>query len=91
VAIEPPGLNPEPQEASGEPVAARTGGRPACWNPAEGYVDTPVYDLERIRPGNTIAGPALIEARETTYVIEPGWRYCMDAWRNGILDQLVGR
>ncbi len=91
VALEPPALEPEPHKASGEPVAARTGSRPACWDPARGYLDTPVYNLDRIKPGATITGPALIEARETTYVIEPGWRYCMDAWRNGILDQPIGQ
>lgn len=73
--------------AGAEPLAAaRSGSRPACWQPAEGLVETPVYDLAKVEPGNLIAGPAIIEARETTYVVEPGWAFRMDAWRNGVLE-----
>ena len=68
------------------PAAASVGSRPACWDPAAGCVDTPVYQLARLRPGNVVAGPAIIEARETTYVIEPGWSFRMDVWRNGVLE-----
>lgn len=66
---------------------ALAGTRPACFDPAAGLVDTPVYDWATLKPGNVIQGPALIEAPETTYVIERGWSYTMDAWRNGILEQ----
>jgi N-methylhydantoinase A/oxoprolinase/acetone carboxylase beta subunit len=48
-------------------------------------VETPVFGWPFLAPGNVICGPALIEAPGTTYVIEPGWSYRMDAWRNGIL------
>ncbi|MCX7170021.1 MAG: hydantoinase/oxoprolinase family protein, partial [Proteobacteria bacterium] len=67
--------------------AAHRGQRPACFNPAEGLVDTPVYDWLELMPGNSLAGPVLIEAPDTTYVIEPGWHYRMDAYRNGILNR----
>ncbi len=79
-------------EAAGEsePAArARAGSRPVCWHPGEGYVETPIYDYSGLRPGHAITGPAVIEARETTYVIEPGWSFRMDGWRNGILERLV--
>jgi N-methylhydantoinase A/acetophenone carboxylase len=64
------------------------GARHACFDPAAGLVETPVYDWPALRAGNVIQGPALIEAPETTYVIEPGWTYTMDQWRNGILEQM---
>lgn len=67
-------------------AAARTGTRPACWDPAAGLTATPVFDLALLRPGNAIAGPVLIEGRDTTYVVEPGWTYAMDAFGNGILE-----
>lgn len=87
-SVEAPSFAPPAAELSGPepPAAARTGSRPACWQPADGFVDTPVYDLAGLLPGNIIAGPAIIEARETTYVIEPGWTFRLDAWRNGVLE-----
>ena len=33
-------------------------------------------------------GPALIEAPDTTYVIEPEWRFTLDEYRNGILERI---
>lgn len=69
------------------PVAAFLGTRPACFDPAQGLIDTPVYDWRALEPQNTLQGPALIDAPETTYVIDRGWTYTMDAWRNGILQQ----
>ncbi len=62
------------------------GHRPACFDPVEGLIDTAVYNWTDLRPGNLIEGPAIIEAPETTYVIEPNWFYQMDAYRNGVLN-----
>lgn len=73
-------------EGGAEPAAdALAGHRPACFDVAKGLEDVAVYDWTKLLPGNRIAGPALIEAPDTTYVIEPGWTYRMDALRNGIL------
>ena len=36
--------------------------------------DTPFFDRDALRPQDTIAGPAVIRERNTTIVIEPGWR-----------------
>lgn len=62
--------------------------RPAYWQSEGGFVDTPVYAFEKLVPGNVVAGPALIEATETTYVIEPGWRFTLDAYFNGVLEKI---
>ncbi|GAA6202963.1 hydantoinase/oxoprolinase family protein [Aquicoccus sp. SU-CL01552] len=59
--------------------------RPACFNPAKGLEETPVFDWTALSPGDTITGPAIIEAPDTTYVIEPGWSYRMNQFRNGIV------
>ncbi len=61
--------------------------RPVYWNEENGFVETPVYDFLLLHPGNRIAGPAIIESRETTCVIEPSWTYEMDPYRNGVLNQ----
>jgi N-methylhydantoinase A/oxoprolinase/acetone carboxylase beta subunit len=46
----------------------------------------PVYDRYQLAPGMRFAGPALVEERETTIVIPPGWRAMVDAYRNLILE-----
>jgi N-methylhydantoinase A len=37
-----------------------------------------LYDRSALAPGQAVEGPALIEERETTVVIPPGWRGVMD-------------
>ncbi len=71
------------------PIAARRASRPVFWNVDDDRTETPVFDLALLNPGNVIGGPAIIEARETTCVIAPGWTYRMDAHRNGILDKVL--
>ena len=36
--------------------------------------DAPVFTREHLRPGDTIAGPAVIAEKNATTVIEPGWQ-----------------
>jgi len=43
-----------------------------------GLKDTPVYARSSLQPGSSIAGPAIIEERETTIVILPGWQASVD-------------
>ena len=38
----------------------------------------PVYDRGALAAGQTIAGPAIIEERETTTVLPPGWTATID-------------
>ena len=47
-----------------------------------GLVDTPVYLRDRLRAGNRIAGPALIEERASTTVLAPGDALEVDAAGN---------
>jgi N-methylhydantoinase A len=66
---------------------ARRAPRDAYWSRAGGYTRTPVFDFDALLPGNVIEGPALIEAKDTTYVLEPEWRFTMDGYGNGILER----
>jgi len=50
--------------------AALKGSRQAYFNGA--FQDTPVYDRYRLKPGDSVPGPAIIEEREATTVIGPG-------------------
>jgi 5-oxoprolinase (ATP-hydrolysing)/N-methylhydantoinase A len=43
-----------------------------------GFVETVVYDRYALRPGMTIAGPAIVEEREATTILPPGDRLTVD-------------
>jgi N-methylhydantoinase A len=53
---------------------ARVGSRQAYFPQAHGYVETAVYDRYRLRAGAELAGPALVQERESTLVVAPGMR-----------------
>lgn len=55
--------------------------RPAFFPEARGYVETPVYDRYLLRPGHALEGPAIVEERESTFVLGPGGRARVDANR----------
>lgn len=46
---------------------------------ADAYADVPVYDRSALALGQEIAGPVIIEERETTAFILPGWTLTIDA------------
>ena len=62
--------------------------RRAFWDAWGGFKETAVFAYEALEPGNQIAGPALIEARDTTFVIEPGWKFTLDLYFNGALERI---
>ncbi|MBI3434862.1 MAG: hydantoinase/oxoprolinase family protein [Proteobacteria bacterium] len=70
-------------------AAALTGARPVYFAEAGAFVDTATYDRERLKAGNHIAGPALIEEAASTSVVHPGDRAQVDAYGN--LDITVWR
>jgi len=43
---------------------------------------TPVYDGELLASGNKIAGPAIVETADTTVVVQPRTRLCVDELGN---------
>ncbi|HEY1448792.1 MAG TPA: hydantoinase/oxoprolinase family protein [Caulobacteraceae bacterium] len=57
------------------PGGARTHRSVALW-PKVGEV--PVFDRASLSPGQTVAGPAIVEERETTIVLPPGWTGVVD-------------
>ena len=75
----------EPSAAMGE-GAARKGARPVYFGEAGGFVDTPVYDRYRMAPGAPVAGPAIVEERESTIVVPPDAVATPDIHGNLIVD-----
>ena len=59
-----------------DPAAAK-GQRPAYWK--KEWLDFKLWDMDRLRAGNVVEGPAIIEPALTTFVIPPGKRVEWDA------------
>lgn len=57
----------------GEGDAEATSHRPIVFDRGHEPVDTPVYKRSELGAGATFEGPAVVEERETTSVIRPGW------------------
>lgn len=43
---------------------------------------TPVYERDELKPGQTLAGPAIIDAPDSTMLVHPGQSARMDEYRN---------
>jgi len=50
--------------------------------------DANVFDRADLRPGDAIAGPAVIREQNATTVIEPGWRATLTARDNIVLERV---
>jgi len=70
--------------------AAEKAPRRAYFPEAGGFIDCPVYDRYALRPGAVVAGPAIVEERESTCVLTPGDRARVDEFGN-LLTEIGGR
>ena len=50
------------------------------------WLETPIFARARLAPGMQITGPAIIEQDDTTSVIEPGMRACVDGLENLLVE-----
>ncbi len=85
-----PALAAEPL-GPGDAASARRGVRSA-WLPGDGGARTPavVFDGEGLRPGMALAGPALIERRDTTILVPGGDRAAVDEWGSVVIEVAGG-
>jgi N-methylhydantoinase A/acetophenone carboxylase len=76
------------RESAGEipTTAALKGVKQVYFVDAGGFVDAKIYAFEALLPGNVVLGPAVIEAKDTTCVINPGWKFTIDPYGQGILE-----
>jgi N-methylhydantoinase A len=65
--------------------------RSIYWPEAGGRLRTRVYDGLRLRPGNALEGPAVIELPGTTIALPPGDRATIDRLGNAIITLAGGR
>jgi len=68
------------------PAAARRASRAIWWDGLKRSADTPIFDGALLVPGNTIAGPTVVETTDTTVVVHPGKTLRVDAFGNFEID-----
>jgi N-methylhydantoinase A len=54
--------------------------------PVRNFIDTPVYDYERLRAGVAVRGPAVIELPFTTTLVPPDYRVTVDPYMNLVME-----
>jgi N-methylhydantoinase A len=80
VPVEKPELDEPPAEGEAE-----SGRRQANFDGE--WRETPVFDRERMGEGSGVAGPAIVEFKESTCVVRPGWRGVVDGVGTLILER----
>ncbi len=66
------------------PAQARKGEREVFFG--GGWQATPIFDRARLQANNAVFGPAIIEAPDTTILINPGQRARMDRFGDLVID-----
>jgi acetone carboxylase beta subunit len=77
VPVEKPALPAEACDGAGPPEPKEQ--RPVWWR--DGFTDTPIYEQDDVRAGQTVAGPAVVESPADTFAIPPGRTARLDANR----------
>jgi len=77
VDVEKPALPEVPEQPGKPPLKASRG---VHWGRASGneFVETEIFQLESVSPGNSIDGPAIVEHSATTFAIPPGRTATLD-------------
>ena len=66
--------------------SAPRGERPVYFPETGGFVATPIHDRYRLRPGDRLRGPAVVEERESTVVVIPGATARVDPFLTLVID-----
>ncbi len=77
---------PQIERAFGSGGNAPKGERQA-WFPGMQFIATPVYDREKVVPGDVLQGPALLEEPESTTVLPPNHRLTLDRFGNMLIEK----
>ena len=74
-------------KAADTPAAGGVKGRRRAYFPETGgWIDCPIYDRYKLAAGLEIAGPAIVEERESTSVLPPGAVATVDEYANLIVE-----
>jgi N-methylhydantoinase A len=77
-----PRLAKSSRVANGIAKEAKRRARSAYWADLKREVATPIFDGAKLRPGNRLKGPAVVETTDTTVVVHPGRTLKVDRWGN---------
>ncbi|HVH79516.1 MAG TPA: hydantoinase/oxoprolinase family protein [Stellaceae bacterium] len=78
-------LRPAP-DAGADPRRAEFGHRDVWLSEASGFVLCPLYERDRLRAGNRIEGPAIVEQMDATTFLPPGAVATVDPYLNLIME-----
>src|SRR5262249_8100206 len=73
------GVSPKPRlpalpQGNSDPIEAVKGQRPVWFSETSGFTSSPVLDRTRLRWGNIVSGPAVIEELDATTLVHPGYQ-----------------
>ncbi|GBQ30794.1 N-methylhydantoinase A [Gluconacetobacter azotocaptans DSM 13594] len=74
------------ETAGPDASAAITGSREVWFRETKGFMPCPIYERDRLRSGNRITGPAIIEQMDATTVLPPGTVAEVEPHLNLIID-----
>jgi N-methylhydantoinase A len=81
-----PPIVPAPRPPDGpDPLAALVGVRPVHFGDA-GWCRTSIYDRERLRPGNRVRGPAVVQELDSTTLVPPERTCAVDPRGNLVIE-----
>jgi len=82
VPVEKPEISETPAEGDAEP-----GRRKANFDGEDTWQEAPVLDREEMSKGSEVEGPAIVEFKESTCVVRPGWRGAVDGVGTLVLEK----
>ena len=80
--LKKPKIKSAPKSESTGPQSALKGKRDVYFEEKRDFVQTPIYDFEKLVPGTALSGPAIVETPVTTIVVNPKDRAALDEFRN---------
>ena len=79
-------VNPQKTSLNGEnSEAALKGERNICRGTEKAI--SKIYEWDKLQAGNVVAGPAVLEGSDTTYVVPQYWRLTIDSYGNGAMER----
>lgn len=76
----------EELDGTGDAEQARVDRRPVYFVETEGFTETAIFDREKLMPGASFEGPAIVEQYDTTTVVPPGASAEVDRFGNLIIE-----
>jgi N-methylhydantoinase A len=86
VGVRDPASIPSEPFGDEDPAPALIGRRPVYFESLGEFAETPVFDGQRLTPGQLIAGPAVIEEPTTTVVVHPSQEAMVDQYRTYVIE-----